>query len=251
MTAASTAMILAAGLGTRLLPLTKGTPKPLIKVGNKALIDYHLERLAKAGFRRIVINASYLSEQIVAHLEGLKTQAVFSRTTLHVRVEAQPLETGGALVNASDLLGDGPILVISGDAWVDLQPNELQAITRRAVSRLEQECDAVLFMTNNPAHNACGDFEIRNGFAQSFIASDNQACDTLAQNTKTYTGLGVFSLAAFNRYPRRRAVFPLREYFKHLIDKRCLGTMTIENTWFDVGTPARLGECENFISARG
>ena len=134
------AMILAAGLGKRMRPLTTVRPKPLLKVNNKALIDYHLERLAAAGVVDVVINHYWLGEQIEAHIgDG----AAYGLNVVY-SPEAELLDTAGGMINALPLLGDQPFLLVNGDVWCDFPVANL--LTRKPSS-------AHLVMVDNPAHN--------------------------------------------------------------------------------------------------
>jgi len=141
------AMILAAGLGKRMRPLTTVRPKPLLKVNNKALIDYHLERLAAAGVVDVVINHYWLGEQIEAHIgdgSAYGLNVVYSP-------EAELLDTAGGMINALPLLGDQAFLLINGDVWCDFPVADL--LTRKPSA-------AHLVMVDNPAHNPDGDFAL-------------------------------------------------------------------------------------------
>jgi MurNAc alpha-1-phosphate uridylyltransferase len=110
-------MVLAAGRGERMRPLTDASPKPLLRVGGKRLIDYHLERLSAAGFREVVINTAWLGDQIESAL-GTGGQFGLAITYSHERPEA--LETGGGIFNALPLLGSAPFLLVNGDVWTDI-----------------------------------------------------------------------------------------------------------------------------------
>ena len=154
-------MILAAGRGERMRPLTDHTPKPLLRVGGKSLIVWHLERLAAAGVRNIVINHAHLGEQI--------EQALGDGATWHLTIryspEPTPLETGGGILRALPLLGESPFLVINGDVWCDA---DLRALT------LANGDLASLLMVDNP--EAATDTLNRKGFA--VICEDDLAdCD--------------------------------------------------------------------------
>jgi MurNAc alpha-1-phosphate uridylyltransferase len=145
------AMILAAGRGERMRPLTDQTPKPLLPVANKPLIQYQIERLAEAGFEQLVINHAHLGEQIEQALgDG-------SRWGLNIRYspETPALETGGGILRALPLLGAGPFLVINGDIWTDLDFSRLR--------QMEPEGLAHLVLVPNPRHHPAGDFYLQQG----------------------------------------------------------------------------------------
>jgi len=215
------AMILAAGRGERMRPLTDHTPKPLLVAGGKPLIVWHLERLAAAGFREIVINHAHLGAQIEAALgEG-------SAWGLHIRYSPEPpgaLETAGGIATALPLLGDQPFLVVNGDVWCDWDFNRARHLADRP---------AHLVMVANPAHHAGGDFSL-----------DGDRV-TLAQGeqTLTYAGIGVFSPSFFADVPSS-AIMKLRPLLDAAI---AAGTLTGERyagRWVDVGTPQRLAELD-------
>ncbi|HJW23365.1 MAG TPA: nucleotidyltransferase family protein [Rhodocyclaceae bacterium] len=219
------AMILAAGRGERMRPLTDRTPKPLLQAGGKPLIVWHLERLAAAGFRDIVINHAHLGEQIEAALgDG-------SRWGLAIRYSPEPpgaLETAGGIANALPLLGGDPFLVVNGDIWCDWDFNR----AHRLADRL-----AHLVMVANPAHHAGGDFGLE-GERVTFAT---------AGETLTYAGIGVFSPAFFAQVPRGQAL-KLRPLLDAAIADRSLTGERHTGRWVDVGTPERLAELDRELS---
>lgn len=219
------AMILAAGRGERMRPLTDHTPKPLLMAGGKPLIAWHLERLAATGFRDIVINHAHLGEQIEAALgDGAKWG-------LTIRYSPEPpgaLETAGGIAQALPLLGDGAFLVINGDIYCDWDFKRAPALSDRL---------AHLVMVANPAHHAGGDFCLDGG--KVGYAGRVQ--------TLTYAGIGIFSPAFFATVPPGR---PLK--LRPLLDAAiAAGTLTGERhdgRWVDVGTPERLAELDSELS---
>lgn len=144
------AMILAAGRGERMRPLTDHTPKPLLKVGGKPLIAWHLKRLAAAGFQDIVINHAHLGEQIES--------ALGDGSQWGVRIQYSPekiaLETAGGIANALPLLGNAPFLVVNGDVYTDIDFGTLKLVPPNL---------AHLVMVNNPPQHAAGDFALSSG----------------------------------------------------------------------------------------
>ena len=215
------AFILAAGRGERMRPLTDHTPKPLLAVGGKPLIVWHLERLAAAGFRDIVINHAHLGAQIEAALgDG-------SRWGLHIQYSAEPpgaLETAGGIATALPLLGNEAFLVVNGDVYCDWDFSRAQQLAERK---------AHLVMVANPAHHAGGDFSL----------AGERVVYTNGEQTFTYAGIGVFSPAFFAGV-RPGTVMKLRPL---LDDAIRLGTLTGERfagRWVDVGTPQRLAELD-------
>ena len=144
-------MILAAGRGKRLSPLTDRTPKPLVEVGGKALIDYHIEGLVEAGFSQIVINLGYLGSQIREHCEqrhGGQIEIIFSIE------QPEPLETGGGIFQALPLLGDDPFIVINADIWTNFPFKRLRDY------RISTDLTGHLVLVDNPEHNQAGDFSL-------------------------------------------------------------------------------------------
>ncbi len=213
------AMILAAGRGERMKPLTDVHPKPLLPVGGKPLIEWHLESLARAGFRDIVINTAWLGEQIPAHLgDG-------SRWGVHIAYshEGWPaLETGGGIFNALSLLGDEPFLVVNGDVWTDWCVQRPQLPTQWRNDTL-----AHLVLVPNPAHNIKGDFGL---LAHQVVQT--------AERTFTFSGIGFYHPRLFaNCQPGAFKLAPL------LFAAAAAGLVTGElytGRWHDIGTPERL-----------
>lgn len=215
------AFILAAGRGERMRPLTDHTPKPLLVAGGKPLIVWHLERLAAAGFREIVINHAHLGEQIEAALgDG-------AQWGVHIQYSPEPpgaLETAGGIATALPLLGDEPFLVVNGDVYCDVDFGRFFGLT---------VATAHLVMVENPAHHAGGDFSLD---GQRVIYAN-------AEQTLTYAGVGVFSPAFFADVPPG-TVMKLRPLLDAAI---AAGTLTGERfagRWVDVGTPQRLAELD-------
>jgi MurNAc alpha-1-phosphate uridylyltransferase len=220
------AMILAAGRGERLRPLTDHTPKPLIPVQGKPLIVHHIERLAAAGITDIVINLNHLAEQIPA--------ALGDGSRWHVRLHyswenhlSENLETAGGIRHALPLLSDTFILV-NGDIFTDFPFEELPKHT------LGPEIDFRLVMVTNPAHNPKGDFALNQ--QQLKLCS----ADTLEASTcLTYAGIGLYKKNMFAAFPEgRRALGALLR--EKIAAQRGQGQV-FSGLWIDVGTQARLG----------
>lgn len=226
------ALIFAAGLGERMRPLTNHTPKPLLSAGGKPLIQWHLEKLAAIGVRYVVINTSHLAEQFPETLGdgsrwGLRIRYAYEGTT--------PLETGGGMLNALDLLGPEPFLVISGDVWTDADFGALPA---------EPAGVAHLLMVDNPVHHPAGDFALD---AQGVLH------DTDALPRLTYSGIGVFRRelldgwhevvhdAGAQETPPR---FKLRPLLERAMSRNQLHGSHHRGAWTDVGTPQRLAELD-------
>lgn len=233
------AMILAAGRGERMRPLTDHSPKPLLAVGGKPLIVWHLERLAAAGFQEVVINHAWLGQMIEDALgDG-------SRWGLRIRYspEAVALETAGGIAQALPLLSedDTPFLVVNGDVWSDWQPAQAQD----AAARMTQSgAQAWLLLVDNPAHHPEGDFRL----AASGVVSDrkqptNDSDHLDAVSALTFSGTAVYRPALFRDLtPGQPAALV------HLLRAAMLRTAVIgshhDGAWVDVGTPARLAELD-------
>jgi MurNAc alpha-1-phosphate uridylyltransferase len=228
------AFILAAGRGERMRPLTDHTPKPLLPVGGKPLITWHLERLAAAGVTDVVINHAHLGEKIEAALgDG-------SRSGLRIRYSPEPpgaLETAGGIANALPLLGDEAFLVVNGDVYCDIDFGHFSGLTLEpAVDSMVaagNQAVAHLVMVANPAHHSGGDFSL-DGHRITFPRGGE---------TLTYAGIAVFSPSFFAGVPRGSVMklYPL------LAAAIAAGTLTGERhsgRWVDVGTPQRLAELD-------
>jgi MurNAc alpha-1-phosphate uridylyltransferase len=218
------AIILAAGEGRRMKPLTDTRPKPLIKVAEKSLLERHIEGLAGAGFTEIVVNASYFASQIVDFCDDRQ----FGDARVTVVVEETPLETAGGIVNALPLLGERPFVVVNGDVYTDFPLARLQAFDL-------QDDLAHLVMAPNPEHHPAGDFVLKNG---RLLAG--------GQPRVTYAGLSVMSPQLFEGMkPGKSALRPLLDIA--IIEARLSGQLW-SGLWSDVGTPARLRELENKLN---
>ncbi len=216
-------MLLAAGLGERLRPLTNEVPKPLIKIAGKPLIDHHLDRLKSAGYREIVINLSYLGDQI---REYLKDGHRFGLDIKYSDEGQEPLETAGGIIRALPLLGDQPFLVINADIWCD---------HTLSFPKLTQNKHAHIVLVNNPSHNPGGDFVYEFGKIYN-----------TGNHFLTYSGIGIYSPKLFQQHkPGKLALAPI---LRDAIDKETVSGEYHAGTWFDVGTKERLDEVEKYIS---
>jgi MurNAc alpha-1-phosphate uridylyltransferase len=208
-------MILAAGRGERMRPLTDHTPKPLLPVGGRSLIEHLISALADGGFRDIVINHAHLGQQIIA--------AVGDGRRLGVRIaySAEPegaLETGGGIFQALPLLGDGPFLVVNGDIWTDY-----------AFARVPRQPRALahLVLVDNPGHHPQGDF----GLSGSIVVADSA-------RKLTFSGIGVYSPQLFAGCKPGR--FPLAPLLRDAMARGVVSGEHYAGIWSDVGTPERL-----------
>lgn len=220
------AMLLAAGRGERMRPLTDSTPKPLLPVAGRPLIDWHLSRLAGAGVRDVVINLSWLGEQIASALgdgagHGLR---------IHYSREPWPaLETGGGIRQALPLLGDDPFLLVNGDVYTDVDFTAL----RIAPGDLAQ-----LVLVPNPPHHPQGDFHLAEGRI------------TPQQGERlTYSGIALMAPALLAQADPGR--FPLLPWLLKAREAGRLGGQRHDGLWIDVGTPERLADLDDRLRHMG
>lgn len=216
-------MILAAGEGRRMRPLTDDKPKPLIEVAGKPLLAFHLERLVAAGFSDIVVNASYHAQQIEDYCgDGTRWGC-----RITVIVEPTPLETAGGILNALPWLGDEPFAVVNGDVFTDYPLDRLR------LHDLEAD-HAHLIMIPNPEHHPGGDFTL----------SDGRIGEGSGPRV-TFSGLSVMSRALFaGLAPGKSALRPQLEV---AINSQRLSGELWSGLWSDVGTPERLEALENSL----
>lgn len=226
------AMILAAGLGTRMRPLTNHTPKPMLKVAGMPLIEHQVRRLVAAGITDIVINHAYLGQQIEAYLkDGLDFNC-----RIQYSAEPEPLETGGGIFKALPLLGEAPFLLVNGDIWLDLDYRLLmsQAVTASMENKL-----AHLVLVNNPEHNPDGDFYIADGLvSQNYLGQGNK-------DKYTFSGVSIIHPDLF--VGCAAGVFKLAPLFKQAMDDAKVSGQLYSGYWLDVGTPERLASLETYI----
>ncbi len=207
-------MLLAAGRGKRMRPLTDTCPKPLLPVAGKPLIVHHLLKCKAAGLTNIVINHAWLGEMLEAELKDGSAFGV----QIQWSAEQTALETAGGIVHALPLLDDRPFLVINSDIWTD-------ADYRQFIHIPSHPQGAHLWLTDNPPHHAHGDFSLQAGWVS------HAPC-------LTYTGIGVFSPKLFQSVPPgpRSLAGLLRDW----ITKGMVSGSHLESVWWDVGTPERL-----------
>lgn len=223
-------MILAAGLGKRMRPLTDHLPKPLLMVGGKPLIQYPIERLREAGVKDILINLAYRGDQIRAFLGNGDALGV----NISYSEEPFPLETGGAIAAALDWLGAAPFLLVNGDVWSDYPFQQLLDLP------LSPTSDGCLVMVSNPDFNGTGDFNLaapREG-QPGPLRIDGEG------ERLTYSGISLLRPALVADYPARRQKFPLAEVFKHAMAAERLQGVRYRGQWQDIGTPERLRELD-------
>jgi len=221
------AMILAAGRGERLRPLTERLPKPLVEAGGRTLLDWHLQRLSRAGFRDAVINVSHLAGQIVSHVgDGARygLRVAWSR-------EAEPLETAGGLAQARALLGEAPFLLVNSDIYCELDFAPLRETGLGANL-------AHIVLVPNPSHHPQGDFTLEAGSVGNGAAP-----------RYTYAGIAVVSpeLVAGVRAGEKAPLGPLLR--KAAGESRLTGEL-YRGLWTDVGTTTRLDELRTLLASR-
>lgn len=206
------AMILAAGRGMRMRPLTDHTPKPLLPIAGKPLLAHHLIALAQAGIKEVVINLSYLAKEIQATLGDGKVYGV----QIHYSLEPVALETGGGIYQALSLLGNEPFLVLSADIWTHYP---YQLLTKKLNGNL-----AHLVVVDNPPYHLQGDFGLEN--AKLF----NQA-----EKKFTFANIGVYHPDLFKDC--QGGTFPLVKLLRPAIDAGQISGEHYQGEWFNIGTP--------------
>ena len=209
-------MVLAAGRGERLRPITDELPKPLVAVGGRPLIAWHLAALARAGFREVIINLSWLGEKLRA---ALGDGHGFGVTIRYSEEGPVALETGGGIAHALPLLGAQPFLVVSGDIWTELDFGSLQ---------LAPEALAHLVLIPNPAHHPHGDFGLE---GERVVLGES--------GRLTYGNVGIYRPEFFAGFSGR---FPLVQPLRRAIAAGQVRGQLFRGRWCDVGTPQRLAE---------
>ena len=216
------AMILAAGRGERLRPITDTCPKPLVKVGGKELLVWHIEKLKQVGITDILINSAYLSEKIVDFIgDGSK----FGVKVTHSVEGASGLETAGGIIKALPFFEGKDFLVVNGDTFID-------ADYKQFLEPLETEYLARLYLVDNRPHNQKGDFKIEDG--KCYRGSDY-----------TFSGTAVYKTKAFLNMPIEKK--PLLPLFLKWSQIHELSAKPLCGKWFDVGTIERLNQVNSYI----
>jgi MurNAc alpha-1-phosphate uridylyltransferase len=225
------AMILAAGRGERMRPLTDHCPKPLLAVGGKPLIVWHLERLAHAGFADIVINHAWLGEKIEALLGDGGTYGVH----ISYSPEGEALETAGGIAKALPLLGAAPFLVINGDIYCEYDASSAPAIAAQMQARGEH---AWLVMVPNPPQHPAGDFTLMDG-----------KIGDSGELRYTFSGIGIYQPALFAGVTRgsKARLAPL---LRAAMATNQVGGELYGGRWEDVGTPERLAALDVELNIR-
>jgi MurNAc alpha-1-phosphate uridylyltransferase len=220
-------MILAAGRGERMRPLTLARPKPLLEAGGAPLIVHHLRALQAAGFEDIVVNLSWLGDQIRAALGDGGRHGV----RLHYSDEGpEPLETGGGIFRALPLLGAGPFLVLNGDVWTDIDCSRLR-------DRLAPQDLAHLVLVPNPAHNEKGDFVLQGG---RIVENPGERL--------TFSGVGIYRAELFDGC--RDGIFKLAPLLRAAARAGRVSGELHSGAWLDIGTPERLAHLDELLKRR-
>jgi N-acetyl-alpha-D-muramate 1-phosphate uridylyltransferase len=225
------AMILAAGRGERMRPLSDQTPKPLLPVGGKPLIVWQIEALERAGFRDLVVNASHRAQQLTDFLGDGAKWGVRIRWS----IEATPLETAGGIATASPLLPDGPTLIVSGDIWTAFDYSKLIG-RAEAMARDPDSPRVHLVMVTNPPYHPNGDFALRDGM----LYADGDA-------KLVYGNIGLHDIALFRDLPRG---VPLRmlPLWRDWMARGMVSGERFDGAWANVGTPADLTALDAHLS---
>ena len=210
------AMILAAGLGSRMRPLTDHTPKPMLKVADKPLIEHQIVKLVDAGIKEIVINTAYLAEQIETYLGSGDAFGC----AIHYSREAEPLETGGGIFKALPLLGSEPFLLVNGDVWHELDYNNL--VNKKILGL------AHLVLVDNPEFNLDGDFYLQQGHAN--ILQEGEAL--------TFSGVSILHPRLFEDC--KAGTFKLAPLLTKAMTGHQVTAEKYQGYWLDVGTSERL-----------
>lgn len=211
------AMILAAGRGERMRPLTDHTPKPLLEIGGRPMIEYHLEALAAAGIGEVVINIAWHGQQLRDCLGTGKRWGL----AIHYSDEgARALETGGGIYKALGWLGEGPFLVVNGDVFTRFDFTGLSIGDGDLAS---------LVLVPNPKHNPAGDFLLRDGRVSDAAGA-----------RLTFSGIAMYRAELFAGC--EPGIFPLAPLLLRAMEARRVAGQLFTGTWADIGTPARLEE---------
>ncbi|MCA4813384.1 MULTISPECIES: N-acetylmuramate alpha-1-phosphate uridylyltransferase MurU [Acinetobacter] len=221
------AMILAAGMGNRMRPLTLHTPKPLLEVGGKPLIVWHIEKLQKMGVQEIVINTAWLGEKLA---DALGDGSQFGVKILWSH-EGEGLETAGGIINALPLLGNEPFILVNGDVWTTMDFAPLLNV------QLQDDL-AHLVLVENPVQHPQGDFTLAANKAYTFEQARS------GENL-TYSGVAVMHPQMFNGLESGKR--PLAPLLKQAMQQEKISAQKLQGVWVDVGTPERLNTLDQQI----
>ena len=217
------AMILAAGRGERMRPLTDTTPKPLLKVKGKALISWHVERLMACGYNEIVVNLGHLGYKIQEYLEANRPKGV--KIFFSDEQQSGALESAGGIIKALPLLGDAPFLVVNGDVFCDYTFD----VNFKLHGML-----AHLILVENPEHNLRGDFGLKDGFLLNHSSVQY-----------TFSGIGYYDPKLFASLDVQK--MPLAPLLRKAAEQKQMSAEIFHGMWHDVGTPQRLQQLNGEI----
>lgn len=230
------AMILAAGLGTRMRPLTDHCPKPLLRAGHDSLIGHTLHRLRNAGITDVVINHAWLGDKLEA---ALGDGANYGVSICYSR-EGTPLETAGGIVKALPLLcpkgadDDAPFIVVNGDIWTDFDfATLIQAADHMGSNQ------AVVVLVDNPEHHPLGDFH---------LSAEGQVQATHSGTKRTFSGIGLYRPSLFTTVSD--TIAPLAPLLRSAMAKQRVAGIYHPGRWRDIGTPERLAELDAELTAQ-
>lgn len=221
------AMILAAGLGNRMRPLTLTTPKPLLAVGGKPLIVWHIDALKAVGITELVINTAWLGHKLHEALGDGSTYGV----NIQWSDEQEPLETAGGIQQALPLLGNEPFLLINGDIW-------LRYDFKRLINKDLGQQLAHLVLVNNPPQHPKGDFAFCKDQSNSLVLPEGE-------EKYTFAGVSVLSPQLFADLPAGKAL--LAPLLRQAIAQGLVSAEHHAGAWVDVGTPERLADLDQLI----
>ena len=218
------AMILAAGRGERLRPLTDSCPKPMVKLGGKPLLEYHVLKLAEAGFERVVINHAWLGEQIESYFGDGQHFGI----EICYSPEQMALETGGGIKQALPLLGTDEFFVVNGDIYAEYSFDDLPTLSEQDIGHL--------LLVNNPSYHEQGDFSL-----------DGDRIMTRNEFAYTFSGMAIYRPTMFQDAPS--GAFPLPQLWRPWIDKCQLSGSVINDFWSDIGTMDRLEQARQYLKS--
>jgi len=245
--ALATAMILAAGRGERMRPLTDTVPKPLVEVAGKPLVVHQIEALARAGHRDIAINAAWLARKLADALGDGRAYGV----RLHWSIEPEPLETAGGIATARALLADGPVLIVSGDIWTAYDYATLDR--HRSGITLSRGRAAHLVMVPNPPYHPQGDFALANEpeYGDAGVRVMPRQARDLPDGPAnlTYGNIGLYDAALFDELPRGVRL-RLAPFLLDWIDRGWVTGEYYSGPWANVGTPGDLALLETALANR-
>ena len=219
-----TAMILAAGRGERLRPLTDTCPKPMVKLGGKPLLEYHVLKLVEAGFERVVINHAWLGEQIESYFGDGRHFGI----EICYSPEQMALETGGGINQALPLLGKDPFFVVNGDIYAEYPFDHLPTLADQDIGHL--------LLVHNPSYHEQGDFSL-----------DGDRIMPRYELAYTFSGMAIYRPSMFQDAPS--GAFPLPQLWRPWIEKCQLSGSVVTDFWSDIGTIERLEQAQQYLNS--